>query len=61
VGAPERIYRNSVRAFSVIFLILGAAILATTVANGGGPVSLGFWLGLAFLVVGAARLWMARG
>ena len=61
MGAPERIYRNSVRAFSVIFLILGAAILATTVANGGGPVSLGFWLGLAFLVVGAARLWMARG
>ena len=57
--APERLYRGSVRALSLLMLGLGAAILGVTVAAGGGPLSLGVLLGLAFLAVGAARLWLA--
>ena len=60
MGSPERIYRGSVRAFSVLFLALGLVILISTLANGGGPLSVGVLLGLAFLVLGAARLWMSR-
>jgi hypothetical protein len=56
---PERIYRGSVRALSVLMLGLGTAILAVTLAAGGGPLSLGVLLGLAFLAVGAGRLWLA--
>jgi hypothetical protein len=55
----ERIYQGSVRIFSVVFLVLGLLILITTLANGGGPLSLGVVLGLAFLAVGAGRLWIA--
>jgi len=60
VGSPERIYRGSVRAFSLVFLALGLVILVSTLAAGGGPLSVGFLLGVAFLLLGAARLWMSR-
>ncbi len=59
MASPERIYRGTVRGFSLAFLLLGVAILAITLANGGGPLSLGVVLGVAFLAVGAARLWIA--
>jgi hypothetical protein len=60
VGSPERIYRGSVRALSFLFLGLGLVILVSTLANGGGPLSVGFMLGVAFLLLGAARLRMSR-
>jgi hypothetical protein len=59
VGSPERIYRGSVRAISLVFLALGLAILASTLANGGGPTSVGTLLGVAFLLLGGVRLWIA--
>ncbi|HEU4705899.1 MAG TPA: hypothetical protein VFS64_01785 [Solirubrobacterales bacterium] len=52
-----RIYRNAVRAFSAVFIAIGLAVLAVTLANGGGPLSLGFLMGLAFVGVGVGRLW----
>jgi hypothetical protein len=60
VGSPERIYRGSVRAFSLVFLALGLVILVSTLVAGGGPLSVGFLLGVAFLVLGAARMRMSR-
>jgi hypothetical protein len=60
VGSPERIYRGSVRTLSLVFLALGLLILISTFAHGGGPLSIGALLGVAFLVLGAARLRMAR-
>jgi hypothetical protein len=59
VASPERIYQGSVRVFSLVFLGLGLALLISTLANGGGPLSVGTLLGVAFLVVGAGRLWIA--
>lgn len=55
----ERVYRGAVRAFSLAMVAIGLVVLAVTLANGGGPASIGFLLGLAFLGVGAARLWLA--
>jgi hypothetical protein len=57
--SPERVYAGSVRALSVVMLGLGAAILIKTIAAGGGPLSAGILLGLAFVAVGAGRLWVA--
>jgi hypothetical protein len=57
--SPERIYRGSVRTLSLVFLALGLLIFASTLANGGGPFSVGTLLGIAFLAVGAGRLWIA--
>jgi hypothetical protein len=52
-------HQQAVRLFSFVMLLLGAAILISTLANGGGPLSVGFLLGVAFLAVGAARLWLS--
>ena len=34
-------------------------ILGVTLANGGGPLSVGVLMGVAFVAVGAGRLWVA--
>jgi hypothetical protein len=54
----ERVYRGAVRAFSLVFVAIGLLVLGVTLANGGGPASLGFLMGIAFLVVGVGRLWI---
>jgi hypothetical protein len=54
----ERVYRGAVRAFSLVFVAIGLLVLVVTLANGGGPASLGFLMGVAFLVVGVGRLWI---
>jgi hypothetical protein len=54
----KRLYRGAVRAFSVGFLAIGLVVLVVTLANGGGPASFGFLIGVAFVVVGAGRLWL---
>jgi hypothetical protein len=53
----QRIYRGAVRGFSLAFIALGLAVLVATLAGGGGPASIGFFLGLAFVGVGIGRLW----
>ncbi len=55
----ERVYHGAVRVFSLVFLAIGVFVLVVTLANGGGPASVGFLLGIAFLVVGGGRLWLS--
>ncbi|MFL5873821.1 MAG: hypothetical protein ACJ75T_10170 [Solirubrobacterales bacterium] len=57
--SSDRVYRGAVRAFSLAFVAIGLLVLVLTLANGGGPASLGFLLGIAFLAVGIGRLWLA--
>jgi hypothetical protein len=59
MSSPERIYSGSVRVFSIVFVVLGLALLVSTFARGGGPLSVGTLLGLAFLAVGVGRLWIS--
>jgi hypothetical protein len=59
MSSGERIYRGSVKALSMVMLCFGVAILAVTIIAGGGPLSIGVLLGLAFVAVGAGRLWLA--
>jgi hypothetical protein len=54
----ERAYRAAVRGFSLAFIGIGILVLVTTLANGGGPASLGFLLGIAFVAVGGLRFWL---
>jgi hypothetical protein len=55
----ERLYRGAVRGFSGVLVLIGLAVLAVTLANGGGPLSVGVLMGIAFLAVGAGRLWVS--
>jgi hypothetical protein len=58
MASPEKIYHGSIRVLSMLMIGLGAAIVVATLVGGGGPLSLGMMLGLAFLGVGAGRLWL---
>ena len=51
-------YRGAVRVFSLVFVALGLLLLVATLAQGGGPASVGVLMGIAFLAVGLGRLWL---
>jgi hypothetical protein len=53
------IYKQAVRGFSLTFVAIGLVVLAVTLANGGGPASVGVLMGIAFVGVGAGRLWIS--
>lgn len=57
MDSSRRIYRGAVRLLSLAFIALGLALLVSTIAQGGGPLSLGIFLGIAFVAVGVLRLW----
>ena len=59
-GSGERLYRGAVRGFSLVFVAVGLVVLVVTLANGGGPISVGFLMGIAFVGVGAGRLWVGE-
>jgi hypothetical protein len=58
---PRRLHRASTRVLSVAMLLIGVALVVTTVARGGGPLAIGVVVGVLFTGVGAGRLWLERG
>ena len=48
------------RVLSVMMVVLGAAILVTTIARGGGPLAVGTLLGVLFVAAGLGRLYVER-
>ncbi len=54
----DEMYRGGVRVFSGLIIIFGVVILISTIAHGGGPLAVGFLLGLGFTALGIARLWL---
>ena len=57
---PRGVHRTATRVLSVVMIVLGLAMLASTVTAGGGPLALGILLGALFVAAGAARLWLDR-
>jgi hypothetical protein len=57
----ERAYRNSTRAFGVLMVLLGMVMIVSTIVRGGGAFAFGIVLGVAFTLLGAGRLYLARG
>lgn len=56
----EAVYRVTTRIFASVILVLGIAMVITTIAAGGGIGAVGLWLGLLFTGLGAARLYLSR-
>jgi hypothetical protein len=54
------LYRSGSIVLSVAIIALGVAMLALTLARGGGPLSSGFVIGLLFCAFGGARLYLWR-
>jgi hypothetical protein len=55
----ERAYFGVMRGFSFAFAVVGLLLLIVTLANGGGPLSIGFLMGIVFVAIGAGRYWIA--
>ena len=45
---------------SGLMIVIGFAMLISTVARGGGPISFGVVLGILFIAAGAGRLYVQR-
>ena len=56
----NRVYFESAKVLGVLLVLLGAAMIVTTLVRGGGPLALGLILGVAFVALGIARLRLAR-
>jgi hypothetical protein len=54
-----RAYQGSVRALSLLFIAVGLVLLAVTLAAGGGPLSIGTFMGAVFVAIGVLRLWLS--
>ena len=57
----QRAYLASTRVLSAVLLALGVAMVVSTLVRGGGALALGVVLGTMLALIGAARLWFARG
>jgi hypothetical protein len=51
----DRAYRASTRLIGIVTFVLGLAMIAVTVARGGGPLAVGVIAGVLFAVLGAIR------
>jgi hypothetical protein len=45
---------------SVAMVVVGLAILVSTIARGGGPLAIGILLGILFVAAGIGRLYVER-
>jgi hypothetical protein len=58
--APREVHRGAIRVLSGAMVVVGIAILVSTIARGGGPLAIGVILGVLFVAAGAGRLYLAR-
>ena len=57
----RRAYVTSTRVLSGLIMLVGIAMVVSALARGGGALALGVVLGTMLAVLGAGRLWLARG
>jgi hypothetical protein len=55
------VHRGATLVLSTVMIVLGVAILVSTLARGGGPLAVGVLLGILFVLAGAGRLYVERG
>jgi hypothetical protein len=61
VTTGRDIHQASTRIMSAIMVVIGVAMIVTTIARGGGPLALGILLGTLFVLAGAGRIYLSRG
>jgi hypothetical protein len=58
---PGDVHRGATRLMSCVMVVIGLALLVSTLLGGGGPLALGLLLGVLFVAAGAGRLYVERG
>ena len=61
IAGVQRVYLASTRLLSAALVVVGVAMVASTLARGGGPLALGVLLGVMLALLGVGRFWLARG
>lgn len=54
--SPHR--ATSTRTLALLMLVIGIALVARTLAAGGGPAAMGIILGVLFIAAGAGRMYL---
>jgi hypothetical protein len=57
----ERTRRNMTIALGSALAVLGVAMIVSTIAQGGGALTIGILIGVAFTILGSARVYLAVG
>lgn len=57
----RRAYTTSTRVMNALLMLVGAAMIVSALARGGGALALGVVLGVMLALLGAGRLWLTRG
>ena len=51
---------TATKILSALMVILGVAMIVSTITRGGGPIATGLLLGALFIAAGGARLYLQR-
>ncbi len=57
---PRNLHDASTRVLSFAMVVIGLALVVSTIVRGGGPLAVGVLLGALFVLAGAGRLYVAR-
>ncbi|HEX6391381.1 MAG TPA: hypothetical protein VFZ89_18095 [Solirubrobacteraceae bacterium] len=60
MSEPRDLHRSATNALSMTMVVIGIAMLVSTIARGGGPLAVGILLGVLFIAAGAGRIYVAR-
>jgi hypothetical protein len=56
---PRDVHRGTTRVLSTVMVVLGVAMIVSTLAHGGGGLALGILLGVLFIAAGLGRLYIS--
>ena len=54
----RQFHNSSTRVLSIVMIVIGIALIARTLAAGGGGIATGIVLGVLFVLAGLARLYL---
>lgn len=60
MSPPRQAYRGGTLVLSLMMVLIGVALLVSTVVRGGGLLAVGVLFGVLFVAAGGARLWLLR-
>jgi hypothetical protein len=59
VPEPREIHRGATRTLSTAMLVIGVAMIVSTLVRGGGALAIGLVMGVLFVLAGAGRLYVS--
>jgi hypothetical protein len=59
MSEPRNLHRGMTRVLSSAMVVLGVAMIVSTIVHGGGGLALGILLGVLFIAAGLGRLYVS--